>query len=98
MTTNTGAPPPARREVLLGRVARVRGALAEKGVARAFFTSPESIYYLAGYQTRAIAANQCLILGLAGEIVLVTRHIDRGNFAAIADASPVDRLRPHTDG
>ena len=62
------------------RLARVRSALAEKGLDAAVLTGPENIFYLTGQQTPGYYTFQCLILPAEGEPVFLLRQLEVPNF------------------
>lgn len=62
------------------RLARVRDALAARGLDAAVFTGPENIFYLTGQQTPGYYTFQCLILPSRGEPVFLLRQLEVPNF------------------
>ena len=77
---------------LRGRLAALRAELARRDLDLAVLTTPESICYLSGYQTRAVTASQALVVPRDGGMVLVIRRMDEGNYLVIRDRSPVARV------
>ncbi|MSO93700.1 MAG: aminopeptidase P family protein [Rhodospirillales bacterium] len=67
-----------------GRLARVRKAMAEKGLTGLFLHGPENICYLSGFHTPGYYFIQALLVPMAGEPVLVTRYIEQTGAHAYA--------------
>jgi Xaa-Pro dipeptidase len=61
---------------LAGRLGRLRGALAERGLDGAVLAAPESVFYLTGLDHWGYFAPHLLIVPLAAEPVLVTRAME----------------------
>jgi Xaa-Pro dipeptidase len=62
------------------RQARVREALAARGLHGAVFTGPENIFYLTGQQTPGYYTFQCLVLPAEGEPLFLLRQLELTNF------------------
>jgi len=61
---------------LTARVAKVRAALAEKGVDVALLSSPENIFYLIGLDHWGYFAPHLLVVPREGEMVLIVRAME----------------------
>ena len=59
------------------RLARVRTAMAAKGVRVALLSSPENVFYLTGLDHWGYFAPHMLIVPDDGELILVTREMER---------------------
>ena len=77
------------------RQARVRRALAARGLHGAVFTGPENIFYLCGQQTPGYYTFQCLILPTEGEPIFLLRQLELTNFLR---NSFVERYETYGDG
>jgi len=91
------APRAVSKEELDARLKVARSEMAAIDAKVAIFTTPENIYYLSGYQTRAITSSQALIVSVDGDVILMTRRIDEGNYLRLQDRSPITRLVTFTD-
>ncbi len=68
---------PFSDEELAGRLNAVRAEMAARDVDIAVFSAPESVFYLTGLDHWGYFAPHHLILPAAGEMVLVTRAMER---------------------
>ncbi|MCV2865804.1 M24 family metallopeptidase [Albidovulum sediminicola] len=59
------------------RIAAVRGEMAARGLDLAVFSAPESVFYLTGLDHWGYFAPHHLIVPAEGELVLVTRQMER---------------------
>ena len=82
------------REELDARVARVRRALAERGIDAMIVTGPENIFYLTGQQTPGYYTFQALLLPVDDEPAFVVRRLELNNLVA---NSHLERIRPYPD-
>jgi Xaa-Pro dipeptidase len=67
-----------------GRLARLREALAARGVEVLLVHTPENIYYLSGYQTPGYYTYQCIIVPLEGDPVMFTRYLEETNVRGLS--------------
>ena len=67
-----------------GRVERVRGALADRGLEALLLFVPESLCYLTGFQTPGYYFVQALIIPGQGSPKLVTRYLEQANAIAFS--------------
>ena len=67
-----------------GRVERVRGALADRGLEALLLFVPESLCYLTGFQTPGYYFVQALIIPGQGSPKLVTRYLEQTNAIAFS--------------
>lgn len=72
------------------RLSRVRADMRAQKLDLLIINAPENIYYLTGYQTKGVFANQCLAIPSDGPALFMTRRIEVGNLTNILDGSPVD--------
>lgn len=63
------------------RLAAVRGAMAADGVDIALLSAPENVFYLTGLDHWGYFAPHVLIVAATGEMVLVTRAMERVTIA-----------------
>ncbi len=77
------------------RVARVRSAMAGRGLDAAVFTGPENIFYLTGQQTPGYYTFQCLILPAGGPPFFVLRELELRNFLR---NTVLERYETYDDG
>ncbi len=66
------------------RLRRVRERMAEEYLDVLLVHTPESIYYLTGYQTPGYYAYQCFIVPAEGEPIMLTRLLEEGNVRALS--------------
>lgn len=59
-----------------GRVRRAADAVSEAGLDGVLLFAPESHYWLTGYDTFGFAMFQCMVLGVDGQVHLLTRAPD----------------------
>lgn len=85
MSVDISDPPLQELDV---RLRNYRGLMERCGVEVAILTTPESIYYISGYQTRAITASQFLIVSRS-DIILIIRRIDEGNYLRIIGTTSI---------
>ena len=73
----------------LGRLARLRDLMADRGLDVLLVHTPENIYYLTGYQTPGYYTYQCMIVPNEDEPVVFTRFMEEENVRALSwiDAS-----------
>ncbi len=79
---------------LARRVAAVRDAMAVRGIDVAVFSAPESVFYLTGLDHWGYFAPHHLIVPAAGEMVLITRAMER---VTIANQVRNARFSGHSD-
>lgn len=75
------------------RQARLRQALAARGLDAAVFTGPENIFWLTGQQTPGYYTFQCLILPAEGAPLFLLRGLEATNFlrnSVVADYETYD--------
>lgn len=89
--------PRVSKEELQRRLSATLRHMDEKGIDVAIVTTPDNIYYLSGYFTRAITSNTALIINNKGGAVLVTRRSDEGNYLRIQDETTITRFVSFTD-
>lgn len=77
------------------RLERLRAAMAEEGLDACLLSSPENIYYLTGLDHQGYFAYQLLVVGAAGEPILITRAMER---AVVRDQVPNVRHVGYSDG
>jgi Xaa-Pro dipeptidase len=70
---------PFAREEYLGRIERVRRAMAERRLDLLLISAPENILWLTGYQAKGIFSFQMLLVPADGPVRLVTRTMETGN-------------------
>ena len=76
-----------------GRLDRLQGELARRGLAGMLVHTPENITYLTGFQTPGYYAYQCLVVPQTGRPVLVVRKLEQTNvdyFAWITETAPFE--------
>lgn len=73
---------PFRPEEFQGRLARIRDAMAARGLDILLLYTPENIYYLSGFQTAGYYRYHCMIVPATGEPTLVTRVSEETNAKA----------------
>ncbi|TIT29301.1 MAG: hypothetical protein E5W78_15900, partial [Mesorhizobium sp.] len=59
--------------------------MRQQDIGVSIITTPDDIYYLSGYYTRAMTSVTALIVPAAGKPFLVTRQSDEGNYLKISD-------------
>jgi Xaa-Pro dipeptidase len=64
------------RDEFLGRIARVRAALADSSQDALLAFLPESVTWLTGFFTRGYSTFQCAIIPVSGDPVLVCRDVE----------------------
>jgi Xaa-Pro dipeptidase len=69
-------------EEFRARLAAARAAMAAAGLDALLCSSPENLYYLAGYESTGHFAVQALLLPLDGDPVLLTRDLETPNVSA----------------
>lgn len=72
-----------------GRLRGVHEEMERRRLDLLILTSPEAIYYVSGYMTRAIAAHQYLAVPAGQPPLLATRARDLGNFYVLGDRTPI---------
>ncbi|MFC5232049.1 M24 family metallopeptidase [Pseudonocardia zijingensis] len=77
------------------RLAALRSAMADRGLAAVAVTSPENVYYLVGLDHLGYFAFTMLVVPADGEPVLVTREMER---ATVLAQAPAVRHLPFADG
>jgi len=92
MIANVPVFPPAEYE---RRIDKVRALMAQQGLAGLLISSPENIYYLCGLDHMGYFAYQALIVPIEGQILLVTRAMER---ATVRDQVPSLRHIGYSDG
>jgi Xaa-Pro dipeptidase len=66
------------------RIARLRTAMASRGVGVLLSFTPENIYYLSGYQTPGYYTYQCAIVPLTGDPIMFTRYLEETNVRGLS--------------
>ena len=77
-----------------GRLAALRQGMAERGLAACLISAPENVFYLTGLDHWGYFAPHILVVPAAGELVLVTRAMERVTIAAQVRNS---RFEGHSD-
>ena len=83
------------REELERRQARLRAALAARGIDLLLLTGPENVFYLTGQQTPGYYTFQCLAGPAEGAPLLLRRRLEYLN--AVANTH-LDDITPSDDG
>jgi Xaa-Pro dipeptidase len=76
------AAPYFSQEEFRGRVAAVQASMASRSLSACLVSAPENIFYLTGLDHWGYFAPHILIVPAAGEMILVTRAMERGTVAA----------------
>ncbi len=78
-TTSTSSPNFFDRAEYEDRLQTLRGRMQELRLDAIIVSAPENIFYLSGYQTKAVFTFQLLILDRSGAGHLVTRYMEKRN-------------------
>lgn len=76
------------------RLRELRERMESRGLDAAIIVDPENLTYITGYQTSGYSYFQALVVPLAGECFMVTRHVEESNVHA---RTWVDITRPYLD-
>jgi len=88
---------PFPREEFQARLAATRARMGAAGLDVLVATSPENLYYLAGYESAGYFAVQALLVGLEAAPVLVTRRLEVPNATATFVYDRCVSYRDHED-
>lgn len=66
------------------RLAKLRAAMADRGLDVLISFTPENIYYLSGYQTPGYYTYQCVIVPIEGDPIMFTRYLEETNVRGLS--------------
>ncbi|MSO93717.1 MAG: aminopeptidase P family protein [Rhodospirillales bacterium] len=86
-----------KKEEYLGRLAKIRKTMAEKGVDALLVTTPENICYISGYRTVGYYYMSVLVVPIEKDLLLITRNFEARNVDAFSWMDRASQCRPYMD-